>query len=67
MDNVVSLDNIMLQDMVIKYHAAGYGDIIIMLQGNCEEAARCYALANAAQSEWPQVGRFYCHYDVMML
>ena len=25
------------------------------LQGNCDEAARCYALANAAQSEWPQV------------
>jgi len=25
-----------------------------LVQGNCDEAARCYALANAAQSEWPQ-------------
>lgn len=25
-----------------------------MVQGNCEEAARCYAEANAAQNEWPQ-------------
>jgi hypothetical protein len=26
-----------------------------LLQGNCEAAAQCYAEANAAQSEWPQV------------
>ena len=34
-------------------YAEEYNDI--MVQGNCDEAARCYALANAAQSEWPQV------------
>ena len=43
----------MRKNMVIILYTEEYDDI--MVQGNCDEAARCYALANAAQSEWPQV------------
>ena len=44
------------QNRIIFDDNIGYIINNIMVQGNCDEAARCYALANAAQSEWPQVG-----------